>query len=286
MDSLFFCILSNLDRESNNLIDYHIHTRLCKHAVGEIEEYIVSALKKGIKEIAFTDHIPLPDNFDIEHRMSPGEIDIYLNRIESVKTQYPELTILTGIEADYYEGIEKYLDNFLNSFDFDLVIMSVHFLSQWGDGNWVFSCNFPDKSEREIYEDYFAAQILGVETGLFDIIGHIDLIKQPGKSLLAEAGSYAIELLLAIKKAGMVIEINSSGFRKNVNEPFPGFDWIGSIKKHQIGITTGSDAHTPDQVGLQFYQVYSFLNQNGYRSIKGFRKRKAFDINIDFNLTL
>ncbi|MCD4692171.1 MAG: PHP domain-containing protein, partial [Calditrichales bacterium] len=54
--------------------DYHIHTKLCKHARGEMEEYVEQALRIGLKEIAFTDHIPLPDNFDIAHRMAYHEL--------------------------------------------------------------------------------------------------------------------------------------------------------------------------------------------------------------------
>ena len=60
------------------MIDYHIHTKLCKHAEGEIHQYIESAISAGLAEIAFTDHNPLPDKFDIAHRMEMEEIELYL----------------------------------------------------------------------------------------------------------------------------------------------------------------------------------------------------------------
>ena len=82
------------------LMDYHLHTKLCKHAQGEVFEYVEEAIRQGINEIAFTDHAPLPDNFDIAHRMEKTELDIYANWVYQVKDRYPEITIRFGIEAD------------------------------------------------------------------------------------------------------------------------------------------------------------------------------------------
>ena len=75
------------------MIDYHLHTRLCKHASGEVSEFIEHALNSGISEIAFTDHIPLPDNFDIEHRMTYNQMDIYQNWITHARTRFPDINI-------------------------------------------------------------------------------------------------------------------------------------------------------------------------------------------------
>ena len=58
------------------MIDNHIHTKLCKHAEGDVFEYVEKAIAKGIKEIAFTDHIPLPENFDLAPRMQIKEAQL------------------------------------------------------------------------------------------------------------------------------------------------------------------------------------------------------------------
>jgi len=166
------------------MIDYHIHTRLCRHASGEVNEFVERALKLGISEIAFTDHIPLPENFDIEHRMAYKEMEIYQHWIDDAKIKYPDIKIKFGIEADYYEGFEEYLSKFLSAFDFDIVIMAVHFIRHWPRGNWVFDYNFPDKKTEDIYADYINTIQKGVRTGLFDVIGHVDMIKKAGESLL------------------------------------------------------------------------------------------------------
>ena len=38
--------------------DYHMHTPLCGHALGEPFEYADQALKLGLTEIGFSDHAP------------------------------------------------------------------------------------------------------------------------------------------------------------------------------------------------------------------------------------
>jgi len=262
------------------MIDYHIHTRLCKHAEGEIRSYVEQAIKLGLKEIAFTDHIPLPNNFDIAHRMSFEELDIYAEWVRQMQSQYQEITIRFGIEADYYKGMEEYVEKILVSYDFDIVIMSIHFLHHWPEGNWVFNYNFPDKTQTEIYSDYINTLIQGVKTGLFDIVGHSDIIKSPGQSFISTIPNEVEKLLNSIVSQNMAIEINSSGYRKSANESYPGYDWLGMIKNKNVPLTIGSDAHAPNQVGLRFKEVYDRLRLEKIRTLSRYDKRKRTEANL------
>jgi histidinol-phosphatase (PHP family) len=256
------------------MIDYHLHTRLCRHATGEIGEYIEAAIRAGIKEICFTDHIPLPEEFDLAHRMTGDEIELYLGWVERAKQAYPQIEILAGIEADYYEGFEKYLDQFLSAHKFDLVIMSVHFVKQWPDGNWVFNYHFPDKSISRVYEEYLDTMIKGIKTGLFDVAGHVDIIKKNGTSLMEMVPEKVDEILDALKKAGMGIEINTSGLRKDAGECYPGFDWLNAIRLKALPVTVGSDAHSPQQVAFRFDEIYRQLRIHRIDTLVSFRRRR------------
>ena len=86
------------------MIDYHLHTPFCRHAGGTMEQYVEKALEKGVEEICFTPHIPLPDFPRGGHnlRMDPGEFDDYIKTLESLRSRYRDSTILCGVEADYY----------------------------------------------------------------------------------------------------------------------------------------------------------------------------------------
>ena len=263
------------------MIDYHIHTKLCKHAEGEICSYVEEAIKLGLSEIAFTDHIPLPDNFDIAHRMSYKELNVYAGWIEQMRSLYPEITIRFGIEADYYQGFEDFIEKILVSYNFDIVIMSVHFLHHWPEGNWVFDYNFPDKTREEIYTDYLKTIIQGINTGLFDVVGHVDIIKVSGYSFTKLIPDKVEILLKSILKNDMSMEINTSGFRKSEKESYPGYDWLKMIKKHQVPLTIGSDAHSPNQIGLNFSHVYQRLQAEGIRTLSRYSNRKRSNISLE-----
>jgi histidinol-phosphatase (PHP family) len=255
------------------MIDSHLHTRLCKHAKGDIFSFTEAAVQAGLKEIVYTDHMPLPDRFDFCHRMSFNQMETYLNWINQARIRYPEIVIYSGIEADYYQGYEEYTYQFLNRFDFDVVIMAVHFLSHWSEGNWVFNHNFPDKSKIDIYNEYLSEVMNGINTSLFDVVGHIDVIKYPGDSLAQLIPEEIEKLLLAVKKTGMAIEINTSGYRRNVSSSYPGIDWFPLLKKYNLAVTVGSDAHKPEHVAFKFKEIYDQLARYEIKKIIRFKKR-------------
>ena len=263
--------------------DYHMHTHLCKHASGTMEEYVQQALKAGCQEIAFTDHIPLPQNFDLAHRMRQSELDGYFMEIERLRWAYPKLKILCGIEADFYDGFELYLEQFLSNYDFDLVIMSVHFIKKWPEGNWAFSYHFPDKTLTDIYAEYLDAVLRGIRTGLFDIVGHLDLVKSPEQSLLENNRDQLNAVIDEVKKQNMAIEINTSGLRKDIEQTYPDLSFLPLIARADVPITLGSDAHKPEQVALKFSEItktlsaFENLKFARYRS----RSKQIYHLNED-----
>jgi histidinol-phosphatase (PHP family) len=263
------------------MIDYHNHTKLCKHAEGEVFGYVEKAITLGITELAFTDHMPLPGDFDIAHRMSEKEMDIYATWVKKAQQQYSEIKILFGIEADYYEGFEEYTEKFLSQYEFDLVIMSIHFLKSWPEENWVFNYDFPNRSIEDIYSEYLQTMMEGIKTGLYDIVGHLDIIKTIGNSITEVVPDKLNQLMKEIKNQNMVVEFNSSGYRKKIGEPYPSFEMINLIKNFEIPVCVGSDAHTPNQVGLKLSEVCETLNNAGINFVTLFEKRKQKLISMD-----
>ena len=164
------------------LVDYHMHTKLCKHADGEMYQYIQRAIQVGLKEICMTDHMPMPEDYDPQHRMLRKEMDdFYAKWIDQVRSRYADqITIRFGVEADYHPGTEKYVEKFLDSYPFDFVIGSVHFIKEWGFDNHLFAEEFNHRPRRQIYEDYFRLLAESAESGLFDTLGHPDLVKKFG----------------------------------------------------------------------------------------------------------
>lgn len=239
--------------------DYHMHSHFCRHATGRIEEYVRTAVARGLEEICFTPHIPLPGYrqgfFGDRLRMDAGEFPRYIEELEKVRMRFPGLSILSGIEADDIAGREESLSKFLSSYPFDYVLMSIHFIAEWPPYQWVFDFTRDPRPLESIYDDYLLAMRKGIDTGLFDCVAHLDLIKREGKPLLATHEAQVKEIIAACKARGMSAEINTSGARKEIAETYPSEEIVGLMRAMDLPLTPGSDAHAPSQVTSGFERL-------------------------------
>lgn len=109
------------------LYESHLHTPLCKHAFGELEEYGESALKRGLDGIIVTCHNPLPDGMAPEVRMSQAEFPDYLERVGRARRFFDgRLDTRLGLECDYIPDLESYLEKQVASAPFDFLLGSIH----------------------------------------------------------------------------------------------------------------------------------------------------------------
>lgn len=246
------------------LPDYHLHTPLCKHARGEPVEYRLHAKHIGLLEICFTDHVPAPDGYDPDHRMALEEFPVYQRQILSLHNgQAPE--VLMGIEADYYEGCTGFLQQWLPVQMFDYVLGSVHFIDDWG---------FDNPGERQIWDSvdvtatwqhYFGSIRKMIGTGLFDAIGHLDLPKKFGyRPVDRDLREMVCPVLDDMARAGMGMEVNTSGLRKPVGEIYPSLLILTLARERDIPICFGSDAHLPSEVGSGFSEALRWVREAGY----------------------
>jgi histidinol-phosphatase (PHP family) len=239
--------------------DYHLHTTLCKHAEGSMEEYVEAAIEAGLTEICFTEHMPFPNGFDSAHRMEPNEMETYLEQIDRCRIKYREMSILVGIEADYIEGFERFIEKFLSRYSFDIVIMSVHFIKKWTGNEWVFDFEWTPQTLRQRYRDYFEALTKGIRTGLFDVVGHLDIVKRPKRPVMRSNDLDVDRALDNAKRVNMSVEINASGLRKPVNDFYPSMSIIELAVEKGIPLVLASDAHKPEHVGFGFDDMFNML---------------------------
>ncbi len=263
------------------LADYHIHTAFCNHANGTMKEYVKHAISAGLSEMGFADHNPLPAFLKNQYRMLPEDLQIYLNIINDLKNQFPQIKIRVGIELDYIEVATDYLKKLLEEYKFDYIIGSVHYLNLDSTQKLPYLSDCHSQNKAELFKIYFEAMEQAVSTGLFDIIAHFDLPRRFWGDLDEQSESYAVAALELIKKYNLCLEINTSGFRtKNVEEPFPGFKFLQFAKEWEIPITLGSDAHKPGDVGTYFHEALILLKKIGFEYIHLFANRKRIPLKI------
>ena len=258
--------------------DYHMHSHWCRHASGSLEEYARAAAERGLEEICFTPHIPLPGFrpgfFNDKLHMDLVEFDAYEEELARTRALFPSLSILSGVEADYIEGRERFVEGFLAAHEFDLVLMSVHFVAAWPEDCWVFELP-RDRPLELAYADYFRCVREGIATGLYDSIAHLDLIKRPGLPVLEVCRDEVEDTLARCAAAGMSLELNTSGTRKAIAECYPAPALTALAVERGLRITPGSDAHAPHQVGLSFDAPQAWGGERTAAAFVRYRRRRT-----------
>ncbi|HRZ11281.1 MAG TPA: histidinol-phosphatase HisJ family protein [Kiritimatiellia bacterium] len=266
---------------SNWPADYHSHTRLCKHASGEPRDYARAARQRGLPELATTDHGPTPLNYDPLHRMEMEQFPEYLGGVRAAQREEPGFVLL-GIEADYFESCESFMADWLAAQPFDLVLGSIHYLSPPAPDRSEFKPLWNFGGIRGTWKRYFELVGKLADSGLYDIVGHLDMLKRNGSRLAdKELRECALPALDRIAAAGMAIEINTSGLRHAVKEIYPSPLLLSWARERGIPIVFGSDAHQPDQVGSAFEQAVRLARESGYTDSLRFRGRVAARVPFD-----
>jgi len=258
--------------------DYHMHTPRCNHATGAVSEYAEAAIAAGLTEIGMSDHSPMPGGFDKAWRMDRSEMVDYLAEAEQARDHYAgRLTIRIGLEADFHPGSEGYVEDLIAAYDWDYVIGSVHYIGDWGFDNPDYLQGWDAWRIEDAYIAYFDLVAGSAATGMFDIIGHPDLIKKFGHR--APADNRAVQqaetaMLQAVQKSGAALEISSAGLRKPVAEIYPHRRIIAQAARLGIPFAFGSDAHAPVEVGHAMNRCLAALDDVGIHEIASFRQRR------------
>ena len=256
--------------------DYHMHTPLCRHAEGEPSEYAARARQLGFTEIGFSDHSPMArDDFD-DWRMRLDQLDEYVEQVHRAQREHPTLTIRLAMEVDYLPGQEDWIRELAARHPWDYLIGSVHYIS----GGW--DVDSPFKRERwatadvdAVWGEYCERLRQAAASGLFEILGHVDLPKKFRFLPRRDLGELFAPIFAAAKATRTAIELNTAGLRKDCAEIYPSLPLLKQASAAGIAITFGSDAHKPEEVGLAFGAAVELARAAGYREWVSFAGRRA-----------
>lgn len=263
------------------MIDYHVHTTLCHHANGTMEQYVRAAVAKGLTTICFLDHLTFQEA-GRHNAMSPWEVPMYVDAARRLARQYrQEIEVRVGLEVDFSPGYVDRCVEIVSTFDLDVVGSSVHFLldgedvvsrqSAWGRG---------ELSADVIYPRYLGVLESMLDYDYFDMICHLDLPKKFTKRPSAAVVNGFEDLLAKIRQKDLAVELNTSGIDYPVQEVFPSPQLLDRCAQLQIPIVTGSDAHSPDEVGRHFDRAHELLKAAGYRNLTGFSHRQRESVSL------
>jgi len=206
--------------------------------------------------------------------MAEWEHDFYIEDVERCRRSYSrDISIRLSTEADFIPGHECELEAILRRYDWDYVIGSVHFLDGWGFDDSRNLSGFDGRDLDTLYLEYFETVGASAESGLFDTIGHTDLVKKFGHRATAPLDEAYMKLAGRFARSGVCVEVNTAGLRKPCAEVYPHPDLLRACQAAGVPTTFGSDAHTPLEVAADLQAAEMLMRSVGYTEFVTFAKR-------------
>lgn len=227
---------------------YHSHTERCGHAVGKDEEFVLDAIKQGVKILCFTDHTPIPNCHQPRVRMEMDAIDDYVTSINYLKNKYKnQIEIHVALEAENFPGHNDYLKDLLKK-GIEYIIVGQHQVMIDGKTVWLLNDEF---SKERIINTYVNSIIDALESGLTKYIAHPDL-------LISNLGEFTPEIEKGLRKViecaikhDAYLEVNCHGLYYLGEDEFtyPCKQFWNIVKKDypDAKITLGLDIHNRDE---------------------------------------
>lgn len=254
---------------------FHTHTQRCGHGAKDTgdEEWVEHAIKGGIKKLAFTDHIPLPDgmNYKANSRMDIAEVESYLTSIHYLQEKYKgQIEIESGFEFEYSDRDLVHLQELKSKTD--KMVLGQHFvIDDNGQEHGIVRGKGGKQISDEVLDLYAESIISAMDKGLPDVIAHPDLFMQARDSFGAREEEITRAICRKAIEKGIPLEINfgkiasklDSGMsiediKKRTPYPSPEF-WkivaeetrIARENGQDLLVISGKDAHFPEQLSTE-----------------------------------
>ncbi len=274
------------------MIDSHTHSKYSKHAIGNIEDIVISAINNKIKYLTITDHAPFP--IDINNRLLDYELKSYFEDIDNMQSKYSkDIIILKGLEVDFLPRYKNYIKNLISTMELDFVIGSIHFI--FLENKRINIWDIENIHDEKLISQYFLYLKELIQFNLFDTIGHPDAILRGGldESIYCDNFYSLIELM---QNTNISYELNTSGLRKPTYDiktkkknkgiwNFPSKSLIQRLNDNNISFTIGSDAHKPNEINMGIQTILNIVKDVGIKEISYYKNRNIQSIDIDKCIT-
>jgi histidinol-phosphatase (PHP family) len=255
------------------MINMHAHTDRCGHASGTPSDLVEAAARAGVTVLAFTDHLPLPHEFEREYAMAAEELEEYVHDVSLARDRGAQIgvEVLMGIEADWLPEHPGHVEELLAEHDFDLVLGSVHFLDGWAFDDPRLIDHYAGVDVDALWARYFEVLAEAANSSLYDVMAHPDLIKKFGFMPREDPEPLYHRTAAQLALAGVAIEVNTAGLRKPCAEIYPTAALLKACRAAGVPATIGTDAHSPGEIAAGLAEGYDALRQAGYESVTVFR---------------
>ncbi len=236
---------------------------------------MAAAILAGLAEFGISDHAPCEQEKFDDWRMAASDLPEYFQWLERAKIHAAgRIPIRAGLECEWLSGCEGWIAELAGRYEWDYLIGAVHYLGDWDFDNPKWLGRWADADMESVWTHYWKTYEEMVESGLFDILAHPDLIKKFKRTPEGDLDRFYEPVIDAIAASGAVIELNTAGWYKPCAEAYPAPRFLELACSAGIGLVISSDAHAPGEVGRDFPKAMALAKCVGYRELTLFEKRK------------
>ncbi|RKD97569.1 PHP domain-containing protein [Halopiger aswanensis] len=246
--------------------DFHIHSN---YSDGDFLGGMVRAAEAaGLEGVGFADHCNVAPRDHVERMrgLYGFNLDLtYERRREAIEglRERRSIEIYDAVEMDYDPRDEDAIDVFLAEAGFDYAIGSVHEV----DGkNVQVSSHFTDLSDEAcdaVVDEYFDRLVSLIESELFDVAAHIDLIERTRPLRGRATTDHYRRVARALADSRTIPEINAGRALTDEEIVHPDEEFLEILREHDVAVTIGTDSHAPDEVGDRAEFLENFFAREG-----------------------
>ena len=215
--------------------DYHTHT-IFSHGKGSVEDNVVKAIERGLKQVAITDHGFKHLTYNVRRLDWP----FMEKEVKKMRLKYPEIEILLGLETNF-SSPDGNIDVLLSEIEaMDIVVCGYHNMVKPERIRHVFSFWTPNliigsifkKTTKKMFIRNTDAYLKAIEKYPIDIVSH------PNYTVQVDV----VEIAKACKRLGSYFELN--GKRISITDK-----QLEEVANTGVEFICNSDAHHHDKVG-------------------------------------
>ncbi|OGO20747.1 MAG: hypothetical protein A2Z14_16670 [Chloroflexi bacterium RBG_16_48_8] len=254
--------------------DYHIHTHFSCDSNASMISMCRAAIEASIPEIGISEH------FDLHPKDAYAgffNADKWWEELRRCQKEFHDvLLIRAGIELSEPHCYPKAVEQLVQNYPWDYAFGALH---RVGD-DLVFEEAYFNRAEQTAYADYFTELQRMIQSGFFDILAHMDIVKRYGFEKYGRFDPENYEeqirsILQTLAHRDLALELNTITLRRSIKETSPSKQILQWFREEGgQWVTLGSDAHSPEEVGLGIEKGLSLIQSSGFENLASFKRRK------------
>jgi histidinol-phosphatase (PHP family) len=246
--------------------DLHAHT---SYSDGSGIPLMVSAAEAaGLDALGFTDHCSLSETWRAERLLWNRNFDrTYERRREAltIAAERTNLTLYDSVEMDYEPDQAAAIGRFLDEADFDYTVGSVHYVADKQVFPFESFAEASDAERRAFVDDYYDTVVSLVESELFDVLAHPDLVENHPELHGLTTADHRERVAAACADSRTVPEINAgrAGDRGEFDLFHPTEPLLKTFRDHGVRFVLGTDSHDPEDFADRVPRLERYVDETG-----------------------